>query len=88
VSYKIELSRRADRQLRSLSREIQVRVGRAIDGLAQQPVPPRARKLAGHDDLYRVRVGDYRIVYTVQHEVLLVLVVAVGHRREIYDRLT
>jgi mRNA interferase RelE/StbE len=88
VSYNIELSRRAERQLRSLSREVQVRVGRAIDGLAQQPVPPGARKLAGHDDLYRVRVGDYRIVYTVQHRILLVLVVAVGHRREIYDRLT
>lgn len=87
MPYKIELSKRAGRQLKGLSREVQVRIGRAIDGLAQTPVPQNARKLVGLEDLYRIRVGDYRVVYTIQHEVLLVLVVAVGHRREIYDRL-
>lgn len=88
AAYTIELSKRAERQLRSLSRETQVRIGRSIDALSRQPIPPTAKKLSGHEDLYRVRAGDYRIVYTVRHEVLIVLVVAIGHRREIYDRLT
>jgi len=87
VTYKIELSRRAERQLKLFAREIQARIGRAIDGLSQQPIPPGAKKLAGHDDLYRVRVGDYRIIYTVHHQVLVILVVAIGHRKEIYNRL-
>lgn len=64
-----------------------MRIGRALDGLTQTPIPPTARKLTGLEDLYRIRVGDYRVVYTVRHQVLVVLVVAIGHRREIYDRL-
>jgi mRNA interferase RelE/StbE len=87
IIYTIELSRRAERQLRAFPREVQARIGRSVDALSRQPVPPGARKFSGHDDLYRIRAGDYRIVYTVRHEVLVVLVVAVGHRREIYNRL-
>ena len=87
ASYRIELARRAERQLRAFPREVQARIGRSIDALSRQPIPPTAKKLSGHHDLYRVRAGDYRIVYTVQHEALIVLVVAIGHRREIYDRL-
>ena len=58
-----------------------------MDALSKQPVPPGAKKLAGHEALYRVRVGDYRIVYTVRHRVLIVFIVAIGHRKEIYDRI-
>jgi len=50
------------------------------------PVPPDSVKLQGVDDLYRVRVGDYRILYQVQDAILVVLVVEIGHRREIYRR--
>lgn len=56
----------------------------AIDGLAENPRPPGCVKLQGGDELFRVRVGDYRIVYQIQDAVLVVLVVQVGHRREIY----
>jgi len=52
--------------------------------LANNPRPFGSDKLAGPEELYRVRVGDYRIVYQIQDEALLVLVVKIGHRREVY----
>jgi mRNA interferase RelE/StbE len=64
----------------------QQRVAAAIDLLAEEPRPPRATVLVGRRGYLRVRTGDYRIVYTVSDDVLLVLVVALGHRREVYDR--
>lgn len=86
--YRIELSRKAQRQLRALPHEVQRRLGRAIDGIAVNPRLPGSRKLSGATDLWRVRVGDYRLVYRVWDEVLLILVMAVGHRKDVYDRLT
>jgi mRNA interferase RelE/StbE len=56
----------------------------AISGLAVEPRPPGYRKMQGEDDLYRIRVGDHRIIYQIQDAVLLVLVVQIGNRREIY----
>ena len=60
----------------------------AIELLAQDPRPPRARKLVGGAGEWRVRTGDYRIVYEIHDGRLVVLVVAVGHRREVYERRT
>jgi mRNA interferase RelE/StbE len=53
-------------------------------GLAPDPRPSGCEKLAGVDDLFRIRVGDYRIVYRVQDQALIVLIVKIGHRREVY----
>ena len=53
-------------------------------GLAANPRPPGVEKLAGPDDFYRIRVGDYRIIYQIQDDVLMILVVKIGHRREVY----
>lgn len=83
--YRIELRPAAARTLRKLDPQIQRRIRGAIALLAQDPRPPSARALQGRPGL-RVRVGDYRIVYTVQHDVLLVVVVRLGHRRDVYDR--
>jgi mRNA interferase RelE/StbE len=60
------------------------RLRESIEGLAENPRPPGCVKLQGGDELFRVRVGDYRIVYQIQDAVLLVLVVQIGHRRKIY----
>ena len=70
------------RKLRDTS--LTARLVAAMRGLAGQPRPPGCDKLVGLEDLYRIRVGDYRIVYQVRDEVLLVLVVKIGHRREVY----
>lgn len=82
--YQIEFSRQADRQFRNLPSQIQQRLKSKIDSLATTPRPHGSEKLSGADLLYRIRVGDYRIIYVVEDDRLLVLVVKVGHRREIY----
>ena len=86
MSYRIELSPAAVRQLRKLDRVAQRRVQAAIELLATEPRPGGAKKLVGGDGGWRVRTGDYRIVYEIHDGVLLILVVAVGHRRDIYQR--
>jgi mRNA interferase RelE/StbE len=83
--YRIELRPAAVRALRNLDPQIRRRVQGAIALLAQEPRPPGARALKGRAGL-RVRVGDYRIIYTVEDDVLLVVVVTLGHRRDVYDR--
>lgn len=85
TDYRIELRPAAVRALRSLDPPIRLRVQGVIALLAKDPRPPAARALQGRPGL-RVRVGDYRILYTVADDVLLVVVVTIGHRREVYDR--
>ncbi|MGC1207564.1 MAG: type II toxin-antitoxin system RelE/ParE family toxin [Ornithinimicrobium sp.] len=83
--YRIELRPAAARSLRKLDPQARRRIQGAIALLAYDPRPPGARALQGRTGL-RVRVGDYRIIYTVENDVLLVVVVRLGHRRDIYDR--
>ena len=86
MTYRVEVGPAAVRQLRKLDRPAQRRLQAAIELLAVEPRPSAAKKLVGGNGEWRVRTGDYRIVYEIYDNVLLVLVVAVGHRREIYDR--
>ena len=85
TKYRIELRPAAVRSLRKLDPQVRRRIQGAIALLAEDPRPPSARSLKGRSGM-RVRVGDYRIIYTVKDDVLLVVVVALGHRREIYER--
>ena len=82
--YRVEFKPSAARALRKLDADIQRRVIARVETLAENPRPPGAEKLEGMRDLYRIRVGDYRIIYQVADKVLLVLVVRVGHRRDVY----
>ena len=84
MSYDIEITRSARRSLLALPRDVQRRISTAIDGLAADPRPPGCRKLAGSESMYRRRVGDYRIVYEIRDDRLLIMVIKVGHRREVY----
>ena len=81
--YRVEVRPAAARQLRKLDPDIRPRVQGAIELLAQDPRPPASRPLRGRPG-FRVRVGDWRIIYTVHDDVLLVVVIALGHRREVY----
>jgi len=76
---------KAARAYRRLHNPIRDRIAAGIDGLADDPRPVRATRLAGRDD-YRIRVGDYRIVYTVDDDARLVIVGRIAHRREVYRR--
>ena len=82
--YQVQIARRAVKALAALPRRDQQRVRAAIDLLAQTPRPPGCVALAGEPSVYRVRVGDYRILYEVRDAALLVQVVRIGHRRDIY----
>ena len=83
--YKIELRPAAARALRKLDPQVARRVQAAIALLAEDPRPPASRPLRGRP-AWRVRVGDYRIVYTIEDDVLLIVIVTLGHRRDIYER--
>jgi mRNA interferase RelE/StbE len=86
VTYRVEVAPAALRQLRKLDRAAQRRVQAAIELLATEPRPSGAKKLVGGNGEWRVRTGDYRVVYEVHDNVMLILAVAVGHRRGIYER--
>jgi mRNA interferase RelE/StbE len=83
--YRIELRPAAILALKKIHPEDKERVQGAIALLGQDPRPPKAIALSGRPG-YRVRVGDYRIIYTIQDDVLLVVVVNLGHRRDIYQK--
>jgi len=87
LAYRIEFTPRADSQFRGLDKSVQRRLGQRIDSLAENPRPQGVKKLAGEGDFYRVRVGDYRIVYQIRDKSLLVVIVRLGHRLEVYRGL-
>ncbi len=85
MSYELTYTPRAQRAIERLPREIQKRIFRSIEALASNPRPPGSVKLTG-EEAYRIRVGDYRVIYTIYDDRLLVLIIDIGHRREIYRR--
>jgi mRNA interferase RelE/StbE len=86
MSYRVALAPAAARQLRKFDPPVRRRLQAAIELLAAEPRPPAATRLVGGAGEWRVRTGEYRIVYEIEDERLLVLVLSVGHRREIYQR--
>ena len=85
MTYRVTLSPKAARQLRKLDAQARRRIQAALDLLAEQPRPPAATQLVGGAGEWRVRTGDYRIVYEIEDDYLLVLVLRLGHRREVYE---
>ncbi len=83
MPYRVEFETRARREFLDLPRELQKRLAAAIDDLSAHPRPPGAKKLTGQEG-YRVRKGDYRILYTIDDPNLMVRIYRIGHRREIY----
>jgi mRNA interferase RelE/StbE len=84
VPYRIEFTHRAAKELRALDKTTVKRIAARINALADNPRPPSSKLLEATDRLYRIRVGDYRVIYQVEDRTVLVLIVRVGHRREIY----
>lgn len=85
MTYRVTLSPMAARQLRKLDAQVRRRIQAALDLLAEQPRPPSATRLVGGAGEWRVRTGDYRIVYEIEDDRLLILVLRIGHRREVYE---
>jgi len=88
MAYTVRVVPSAVKALAGLPKNARARIGRKIDALAKDPFPPGAVKLAGAEgEFFRLRIGDYRVLYQVRSDVLLVLVVGIGHRKEVYRRL-
>ena len=84
ASYKIHISDSAQKQIRNLSRKTRSRIIEAISNLAKNPRPLGCRKLRGFADVYRVRIGSYRLLYSVDDGLILVIILKVGHRKHVY----
>ncbi|MES2705479.1 MAG: type II toxin-antitoxin system RelE/ParE family toxin [Verrucomicrobiota bacterium] len=84
ASYQVELSRSASRDLRAIDRKWIPRILLAVEALARDPRPDGCRKLVGSAHTYRIRIGDYRVIYDIQDNVLAVLVVKIRPRGDAY----
>lgn len=84
--YQVKLKSSAEKSLESLPAVVQHRIVLALRSLETNPRPHGSIKMAGSDNLWRIRVGDYRVVYEIQDDVLIVLVIRIGHRRDIYRK--
>jgi mRNA interferase RelE/StbE len=85
--YLVQYDPRAAKELTKLDRQVARRIATAIEGLGADPRPPGSRILAGYPDLWRLRVGDYRVIYTIRDVELIVLALRVAHRSTIYRKL-
>jgi len=87
TAYSIVLHREAHRELLALPKKVRSQVREVVEGLQTDPRPPGAFPLKGRKGAYRIRVGDYRVLYEVHATEIVVYVIGVGHRREVYVRL-
>ncbi len=85
MSYSVKVAPAAERQLRKFDPSVRRRIQAAIDLLAESPRPPKAIQLVGGAGEWRIRTGDYRIIYVIHDDQLIFLVLRTGHRRHIYD---
>ncbi len=85
MPYQIKISDKARHLLKKLSDDLKEKMIAAIETLAVQPRPNGCKKLKGYQDTYRIRIGNYRIVYQIKDKELLVLVLNLGKRDNIYD---
>lgn len=83
MAYKVLFTPAAMRQFDKLPKKAQERLSKAIAGLVDQPRSPQSVKLTGHD-LYKVRCGDFRVIYRIDDDALQVMIAKVGHRKEVY----
>ncbi|HOT90813.1 MAG TPA: type II toxin-antitoxin system RelE/ParE family toxin [Anaerolineae bacterium] len=84
ASYTIEWKRSAVKELKQLPQDAIARIVKAVEQLSANPYPAGVKKLIGSEHTYRLRVGTYRVVYTLQANVLVIIVIRVGHRKDVY----
>jgi mRNA interferase RelE/StbE len=84
ASYRLLIKPSAAKEIESALKKDRIRIIKRIQDLSSDPRPPGCEKLSGHDDKYRVRQGTYRIVYTITDVGLVICIVKVGHRKEVY----
>jgi mRNA interferase RelE/StbE len=88
LKYRIELKRSAAKALRKIPKSDQKRIADKIDSLSENLPDPALTKMKGDNPFHRIRVGDYRIIYEIHGDILLIVILKIGHRKEVYRRLT
>ncbi len=88
MSYQIQIKRAAAKSLKKIPKADRVRIVEKIDSFAENLLNTELTKMKGNNPFHRVRVGDYRIVYEIQDDVLVILIVKIGHRKDIYRNLS
>ena len=88
MNYRIEVKKSAAKSLRKIPKADQKRIADKIDSLAENPPNPDTTKMKGNNPFHKVRVGDYRIVYEIHEAVLSILIVKIGHRKDIYKDIS
>lgn len=84
MAYAIEFTASALREFRSLDRTTQRRIGKKISELGDDPFPPGTKKLRGQPDHFRIRIGEYRVIYRVDGKRVVIVIVRIGHRKDVY----
>ena len=87
IHYRVIVTKQPEKALRKLPKNVVVRLAQAIDGLSENPRPHHCKKLVGYENLFRVRVGDWRISYAIEDDRLIVLVLEVAARGSAYQKL-
>ena len=88
MAFNVELKPAAIRGLAKLPKDSQKTICFRIDALANDPLPSDAKKLESEENFYRIKVGDYRVIYQIHKKILFILVVRIGHRKDVYRRLS
>ncbi len=88
MKYRIEVKNSAAKVLKKLPKPDRCRIRNKIDSFAENLPDPAFTKMKGDNPFHRVRVGDYRIIYEIHEDILVILVLKIGHRKEVYRRIT
>ena len=88
MTFRIEFTKSAAKALVAIPRKDQRRIARKIETLAENPPAPAQTKMKGDNPFHRVRVGDYRVIYEIQNEILLILILKIGHRKDVYRQIS
>ncbi len=84
ASFRIEFAKAAEKDLRVIDGRYIAKILEAIEELQDQPRPQGCKKLAGSQNTYRIRIGDYRVIYEIENNVLMILIVRIRHRKDVY----
>jgi mRNA interferase RelE/StbE len=85
ASYKIDWKKSAIKELKNLSKEIIPRIANVVGELASNPFPDGVKKLSGAEHTYRIRIGSYRVIYTVTKSTTEIAIIRIAHRKDVYD---
>jgi len=88
LKYRVEFKRSAAKALKKIPKSDQKRISEKIDTLAEKPPNPDTTKMKGNNPFHKVRIGNYRIIYEIRNNLLAIMVVKIGHRKNIYRNLS